>query len=151
MEERGATFFANLLSTYGPAVRTKANQLTKLAKLEARYRNHRVYNIKGLTNYLIPKYLRNKPPAGSIEFSLLARKMERRFLRIRIHEVCTKLDGILQSYTAILHRLTDVVSQEHMTILERICNKVAEKQYTLSKTKQQKKFLDLCAKKTTKD
>ncbi len=123
----GATFFVNVLSTYGRAVRTNASQLTKFAKLEAWHRNHRVFNLKCLTNDLIPKYLRIKPPAGSIEFSLLARKMERRFHRIRMHEVCTKLDGIRQSYTAFLHHLTDVVSQAHLTILERICNKVAEK------------------------
>ncbi len=49
-----------------------------------------------------------------------------------------------------LHQLADVILQGNMTLLERIYNKVAKKR-TLSKTKRQKTFLDLCTKKTTKD
>ena len=80
-----SNMFIEILNTHGPGVRKLASEFVRLSGLEARWANHRIFNLRCLKNNIIPKRLQIKPPDNSERCYRAAQSTSKVFLKQRMY------------------------------------------------------------------
>ena len=132
--------FTVLRSSYNPSILRDANRLICFGNKEARFTNHRIFNLRCLNNHVIPNSLRVKPLDRGVAARKIAEGASRNFLKNRIHLTCMKLEYLRNECDSLRSSLKAKLDDDVFRTLMDFVSKQRDRQAAKSKASQQKKF-----------
>ncbi|CAH8450356.1 unnamed protein product [Heterobilharzia americana] len=103
-------FFTYINETYGLPVRRLINKLTRLSQTEARFTNHRIFNIRCMKNQIIPKYLRIRIPIYTDKIQRAIEHVSKLCLKEEIHRIIKKLSTIRNKIEQLKCKIMKIVN-----------------------------------------
>ncbi len=117
---------------------------------EARFTNHRIFNLRCLKNGVIPKCLKIKAPDHGVAAKKIAETTSRNFLKNRIHLTCSKLESLRKDIEQLKQSLKEELNEEIFNKLIDFVSSRRNWQFEKSKATQQRKFSALLPSKSNK-
>ncbi|CAH8868385.1 unnamed protein product [Trichobilharzia szidati] len=142
-------FYTYINMTYGLPVRRLINKLTRLSQTEARYENHRIFNIRCQKNEIIPKYLRLRAPVPSDRVRSRIEGLQKLCLKEEIHRIVKKLQHIRSEIEQLKQKIKGIVTSTDYDLITQSSSIAKSATFKKSKNSQIKKFNKLLEEKST--
>ncbi len=132
--------FHLLRHTYGSSILKNVKLLVKTVQAEARFTNHRIFNLRCWRSGITPTSLKVKPLDRGHRARKIAESASRSFLKNRLHITCEKLSDLRTRCVQIKEELQRALQPIHYELVIEFAQRKRDFHFAKSKADQIKKF-----------